>query len=227
MAEGSNVEIAHELTGHAHDDTPAQGWHRLLEVAEVVILAVVAVATAWSGYQAAKWDGRQTVLYGDSNRDRFAADTASTLGGQELVANVALFTSWLQAHTAGNADLERILEKRMTPDYRVAFDAWLATNPFANANAPPGPSAMPVYKNPFTAEAKQRNDRASAAFDDGTHARETGEKYVRNTVIFAVVLFIVAIAQRMKDRTLRLSTNAISAVLLVYALLSTIRLHRL
>src|SRR3546814_20453856 len=31
----------------------------LVEILEALLLAVVAVATAWSGYHAAKWDGRQ------------------------------------------------------------------------------------------------------------------------------------------------------------------------
>lgn len=227
MPEGANVEIARDLSEHAHAEPAVSGWHRLLEVAEVIVLAIVAIATAWSGYQAAKWDGRQTVLYGEANRERFAANSASTLGGQELVANVGLFTSWLQANADRNVQLQRILERRMTPDYRVAFDAWLATNPLTNPNSPPGPSAMPEYENPLAAQAKQLNDRASTTFDDGTHARDTGEKYILTTVVFAVVLFVVAIAQRMRDRILRLGTNAIGFVLLVYALVSSLRLHRL
>jgi hypothetical protein len=228
MPEGANVEIAHDLTEHAHIHSSATtGWHRVMEAVEIAILAIVAVATAWSGYQAAKWDGRQTFLYGEASRQRFAADAASTRGGQDLVANVGLFTSWLQAHSANDVDLQRILERRMTPSYKVAFDAWLGTNPFTNANAPPGPSAMPVYKNPELTEAKRLNEEASATFEEGTSARETGEKYVLDTVLLAVVLFIIAIAQRLQDRTLRLATNVIGLVMLVYALVSALTLHRL
>jgi hypothetical protein len=40
-------------------------------VLEVLVLAVAAIATAWSGYQAARGDGRQSVLYAESSRDRF------------------------------------------------------------------------------------------------------------------------------------------------------------
>lgn len=35
-----------------------------MEVMEVVLLALVAIATAWGGCKAAKWEGRQFLLYG-------------------------------------------------------------------------------------------------------------------------------------------------------------------
>lgn len=37
--------------------------------------------------------------------------------------------------------------------------------------------------------------------NDGTAARDTAERYLRDTVLFASVLFLVAIAQRFKVRS--------------------------
>jgi NADH:ubiquinone oxidoreductase subunit 3 (subunit A) len=229
MPEGANVEIAHSLTEqeHGHGSDRHDGWHRVLEILEVALLAVVAVATAWSGFQAAKWDGRQSVLYGRSSHDRFEAGSETTTGDQRLAADAANFTAWLQAHAAGNTDLETLLSKRFTPDFKVAFDAWLQTDPFVNSAAPAGPALMPQYKNPDLQNAAALNAKASAAFDAGTEARETGEKYVRNTVLFAMVLFLVAIAQRMKDRTLRSGVNVIAVILAGYAIVSIAGLPRL
>jgi len=228
MPEGANVEIAHSLSDeHHHDGDAPHGWHRALEIFEVFLLAIVAIATAWSGFQAAKWDGRQAFDYGTSSRLRFQADAASTAGGQEIIADVTLFTSWLAAHEGGNDALQTLYRKRMTPDYQVAFDAWLKTDPFNNPDAPVGPIAMPEYKNPFNEHAARFNDEASKIFDEGTEARETGEKYVRNTVLFAMVLFLVAIAQRFKDRTLRAIVNVIAVAVLTFALASIITLPRL
>jgi hypothetical protein len=187
----------------------------------------VAIATAWSGFQAAKWDGRQSLDYGTSARLRFQADAASTAAGEELVANVGLFTAWLAAHEAGNETLQTLYRKRMTPDYGTAFDAWVRTDPFNNPSAPVGPIAMPEYKNPLAERADHLNKEADEIFDEGTEARETGEKYVRNTVLFAMVLFLVAIAQRFKDRTLRSAVNVIAVSVLVFALASTLTLPRL
>jgi hypothetical protein len=227
MPEGASIEIAHSLTEQEHAHGQHEGWHRVLEVLEVALLAVVAIVTAWSGFQAAKWDGQQSVLYGHSSRDRFAADAASTLGDQRLAADAGIFTAWLQAHSAGDEKLEAMLEKRFTPDYRVAFDAWIATDPFNRDDAPLGPAAMPQYQNPDIEKAAALNATASKAFDEGTEAREHGEEYVRNTVLFAMVLFLVAIAQRMKDKTLRTGVNVLGVLLATFGIISTISLPRL
>jgi hypothetical protein len=229
MPEGANVEVAHKLTereddGHEHRQT--RTWQRFVEFGEVAILAIVAVATAWSGYQATQWDGEQSLLYGEASRDRFEAEAASTLGGQQLVADSSMFTAWLQAHQAGDTELETEISRRFTPDYHKAFDAWLALDPFDDPDAPPGPAAVPEYRNPHTARAAELNARASEQFDRGTEARETGDKYVRDTVLFATVLFLVAVGQRFKAHGARLAVNAIAAIVLVYTLVSVIGLPR-
>jgi hypothetical protein len=54
VPEGMNVEIAHKLTEHEKHLRDKRGWEEFVEILEAVVLALVAVATAWSGYQAAK-----------------------------------------------------------------------------------------------------------------------------------------------------------------------------
>jgi hypothetical protein len=118
MPEGMNVEVAHKLGEHETSGEHHGRWHELVEVVEVAILAVVAVATAWSGLQAAKWDGRQSLLYGKATSYRFQADAASTLAGLQLSADASMFTGWLQAHAAGDTQLQASYVRRFTPDYR-------------------------------------------------------------------------------------------------------------
>ena len=66
----------------------------------------------------------------------------------------ASFNAWFTAFTAGNVNAERLAAKRMRPGYRPAFNAWLATDPAHNPNAPPGPAYMPQYVIPQEAAAK-------------------------------------------------------------------------
>jgi hypothetical protein len=227
VPEGMNVEIAHKLSEHEAAHAQHERWHSLLEIVEVTVLAVVAVATAWSGLQAARWDGRQALRYGESSRLRFEADAASTRGGQELVADSAGFNTWLQAESSGDTKLMDELERRFTPDYRAAFEAWLKTNPLTNEKAPAGPAYMPGYVNPKVDKATHLNAQASEAFQQGTEARETGEKYVRNTVLFASVLFLVALAQRQRSRGARVAANGIAVALLLFTMASVVTLPRL
>jgi hypothetical protein len=199
----------------------------MLELAQVLVLAVVTIATAWSGYQAAKWGGSQASLYGLASTTRFKADAASTLGGQQLVADSSIFTAWLQAHSDGNAELQDILVERFSTDYRAAFDAWLKTDPFTNPAAPAGPGYMPGFKNPNFGLAKRLNATASATFARGSEARETANKYLRGAVLFASVLLLVAIAQRFKIRQIRLGAMVLALGLLAYTVVDVAVLPRL
>ena len=61
----------------------------------------------------------------------------------------------------------------------------------------------------------------------GTEARETADRYVRLTVLFATVLFLVAISQRFTYRTVRLAATSLAGVLMIIALIGVITLPRL
>jgi hypothetical protein len=223
VPESSNVEIAHKLSEGGERHLKAE----VFEIIEVLVLAIVAIATAWSGYQAAKWDGRQSVLYGTASSDRFEADAAAAFGGQQLTADSAGFTAWLQASAVGDSHLQTIMVRRFTPDYRAAFEDWVQTNPLTNNAAPPGPVYMPSFHNPSLDQAKKLNAKAADTFEAGTSAGETGDVYVRNTVLLASVLFLIAIAQRLKIRAVRLGGSAIGLALLAFTLISLVRLPRL
>ena len=206
---------------------PQQRWEKVVEILEVGVLAMVAIATSFSGFQGTQWGGEQARLYGLASTTRFEAESASTLGGQQLVADSSIFTAWLQAHETGNGELEALLEKRFSPDYAAAFAAWLDTDPFTDPSAPPGPGYMPGFENPLMVKAATLNAQASAYFADGTEARETANKYVRQTVLFATVLFLIAIAQRFRLRGVRIGANALAIAVLAFAVYGLASLPRI
>ena len=193
----------------------------------MIILAVVAIATAWSGYQAARWDGRQSLDYAISTRLRTQANDASLLGGQQRLLDVSTFNTWIQAKQQGEHELAAIYVKRFSNEYRVAFDAWLKTHPFTNPNAPPGPSFMPEYHNAKTQEAAALDEQATEVFNEGTEARETADKYIRQTVLFAMALFLVAIAQRFRYKGVRMAAVALAGGVAVLGLIGVIGLPRI
>ena len=227
MPEQMNVEVAHKLSEREATAREKHRWEEIIEIVEVVVLALAAIATAWSGYQAAKGDGEQSILYSDASVYRGQANTAATSGQQRLAADGAMFSAWLQARADDNAALQAMLVRRFSPEYRAAFTAWLATKPFTNPDAPPGPGYMPEYHNPQIEQANQLNEKATHMEEEGTHARHTAEKYVSATVLFALVLFLVAVGQRFRLNGVRLAVLAIALALLVYALYMVITLPRL
>ena len=82
--------------------------------------------------------------------------------------------------------------RRFTANYRVAFLAWLKTDPLTDPKAPSGPRYMPQYKDPLAAQASALNAQASQAYNAAIGDRDTSDKFVRLTVILAAVLFLVA-----------------------------------
>ena len=77
---------------------------------------------------------------------------------------------------------------------------------------------MPQYKNAQSELAKVRNDQADEAFEEGTVARERGDKYLRNTVLLATVLFLTALAQKFRVHSVRLGLLVLCGVLLAIGL---------
>ena len=202
--------VAHEQHGNRREG--------LLEITEAILLAFVAIATAWSGYQTGKWDGHQASLYSLANKYRVEADTANTLSGQQRLYDTTTFGFWLDAKARGDEADAKLFERRFRPEYRPAFKAWIALDPLNNPKAPPGPIFMPQYRNAQAELATAKEHQASEAFEEGSHAREQGDRYLRNTVLLATVLFLTALAQKFKLHSVRLGVLILCGVLLVIAL---------
>ena len=211
-------EVAHTLSHQHGHKTPGEKHAERLEILEAILLAIVAVATAWSGYQTARWDGRQAHLYGLSAKERAAENRAATLSGQQRLYDTSTFGFWLQEKVQGHHEAAALFERRFRPEYRLAFNAWLRTDPLHNKNAPAGPIFMPQYHNAAAERAAKYDEQASANFEKGTKAREDGDHYLRNTVLLATVLFLTALAQRFKVVRVRLALIGVAACLLVIAL---------
>jgi hypothetical protein len=222
----SAAEVGKEISEHkkhAHGKEDER-HERLLAIMEAVLLSIVAVLAAYSGYAAAKWATESSVTLAKASAERTKANRADTQAIVTRTLDSASFNAWFTAFTAGNAKAERLAARRMRPGYRPAFKAWLATDPAHNPNAPPGPAYMPQYVIPQEAAAKVLDTRADAAFDGGAHAGETSDKYIRDTVFLATVLFLVGISGHFRIRQARLGLIGVAALLLVFAVIQLLTL---
>ncbi len=224
MPEGNvNAEVASHLREQGEHDEhsahqPSKRRIETIEILEAILLAIVAIVTALSGYQAARWDGESAREYATSSRLRTESTETHLSANEILLYNAGNLTAWLQAYDGGDRSLQNLLERRFTPEYKVAFDAWVAIDGMNDSSAPPGPRYMPEYEDPVAEEATELGKEASHAFDLGVEYRETGEHYVRLTVVLAAVLFLIAIGQRFKVRGVRYSINIVAGVFLAYCL---------
>ena len=223
-AGGSNIEIAHQLS--EHKESSQFLGHEILEIAEAVVLAVVAIATAWSGYQAALWTGHQAELYGQASKLRIQAEGAATYANQERLYNASTVVEWLKAEAHSDKELAELFERRFLPEFRPAFEAWKKTDPLNNPNAPPGPQLMTEYRSSKTEEAAKLNDQATEVFEQGTRDRQYSDDYVRVTVTLATVLLLMAISQRFKTRRVRVGLLMLAMLILCGPLYRILTLPR-
>ena len=230
MPEGLDpIEVGKELDKRTkepkeRDEPTGTGRHwRAAQIGEAVLLSLVTIAAAWSGYAAAKW--------GTESRNEIAR--AATLRNLATRADLAAlttrnfdsstFNAWYIAFTLNSPEKEAIAERRFRPEFRVAFDAWMATDPIHNPHAAPGPTYMPQYKLADQARANALDNSAVAASDAGDRAGRIGDDYVRITVFLAAVLFLVGIGSSFKLYTIRYALIVLGAMLLVLATVFILR----
>jgi hypothetical protein len=223
-AGGVNIDLAHHLS-ERHEGPPFLG-HEILEILEAVVLAIVAIATAWSGYQAALWTGHQSELYGQASKLRIEAEGAATYGNQERLYNASTVDEWLKAEAHGDKKLAALFERRLLNEFRPSFEDWKKTDPLNNPNAPASPRLMAEYRSSKTEEAANLNGQATGIFERGTRDREYSDQYVRVTVTLATVLLLMAISQRFKIRGVRLGLLVIAVLLLCFPVYHILTLPR-
>lgn len=212
----SNVEFAQKIQEHPHHAvSPGSRRAQWIEMVEALVLAIVAVATAWSGYQAAKWDARSAQHYNLAARTTVLSQEKATLAGQDRLYDITTFNAWVAARMAGNDKLATYYQRRFRHEYAVAFAAWWKLDPLNNSSAPPGPIFMTEYMNANGQEAAKLGGDARSYFESAVTMRENGDEYVRITVFLATVLLLTALSQRFDIFGPRVAVVGVAFVLLV------------
>jgi hypothetical protein len=190
---------------------------RIVQVCEAVLLALVTLAAAWAGYSAAKWSTESRVDIAQASRlgNLATRDDLAAISLRNFDAST--FNAWFIAFTLNSPQKEAIAVHRFRPQFLVAFNAWLATDPLHNPHAPPGPTYMPQYKLPQQAQATALDNESEAELQAGNQAGLTGDNFVRITVLLAVVLFLVGIGTSFKLKRIRYALVAFGSALLIAA----------
>jgi hypothetical protein len=213
----SAVEVGKEIGEHGKHAPAHDRRDRIVSISEAVLLSIVTIVAAWSGYSAAKWGTESSLDLAQASATRAKANRAYQQALTFRVGDASTFNAWFAAYMAGSANDARVALNRFRPEYRVAFDAWLATKPFSNPNAPAGPQVMAQYEAPGEALSKKLDASADDYYSEGQHAAETSDDYIRTTVILASVLFLVGISTHFPIRAARFGLIGLGAALLVFA----------
>ncbi|MGZ8795681.1 MAG: hypothetical protein ACXW0F_13715 [Gaiellaceae bacterium] len=190
-----------------------------LEVLATVLLAVAAVATAWSGYQATRWNGEQAKASGTTNKIRIEAARAQGLSQAQTQVDVATFTQWVDAYAHKETLLSDFYFKRFRKEFRPAVVAWLATRPLKNPEAPLTPFAMPHYTLAAAAEAERLDAEAEVSAATVRRNIQRASNYILGVVLFSVALFFAGMSTKLKISRLREITLALGYVVFLGTLI--------
>ena len=214
IAEHHKKKAEEQANGSA---TEAKGHDRVVTIIEAVLLAVVAVLAAYSGFAAAKWGTESSLQLAKASAARTEANRADLESFQLKNFDALTFNAWFTAYVAGNKRAMRVAEYRFRPNFQVAFDAWLKTHPFTNPDAPKGPTYMPEYIQPGLAQANRFDAQANAHYALGEAAGSNADGYVRTTVYLATVLFLVGISGHFRVRAARIGLIGVGGVILAFS----------
>jgi hypothetical protein len=209
-----------------------QRLDRRFELYEAILLSLAAVLAAWAGFQSSQWSGQQDEAYNRASQARVEAAQASDLSGQEQVADLVTFTEWLAAaEREGLLDdgvqvdsdayepnpdlLWGFLYERFRPEFKVAIDAWVATSPRTNPDAPRTPFAMEEYVLEADLDEERHEADAEAAGDEARIAADRSDDYVLMTIMFATVLFFAGISSKMDTLRARVLLLGVGAMILL------------
>jgi hypothetical protein len=230
MAEGLNpIEAGKKLHEHGeteHERTEEGNGHggsgdrhfRIVQICEAVLLALVTITAAWAGYSAASWNTASRTDIAQSLALRSFASREDLTATSLRNFDASTFNAWYIAYTLDNPQKEAVAERRFRPQFQVAFNAWMATDPLHNPHAPPGPTYMPQYKLPAQTKADALDSAADSKFEAGNHAGTVSDNYVRITVFLAAVLFLIGIGSSWKLHSVRYALITFGSVLLIISI---------
>jgi hypothetical protein len=232
MAEGlASSEVAGEISRHkthtaehsskrddSEGDDGGRDHDRTLSIIEAVMLAIVALLAAYTGFASAKWNTESSVRLAQASAARTEANRAA-LNAQNLKNfDSTTFNTWFTAYVAGNTTAEAVAIRRFRPAFKVAFDAWMAEQPFTNTKAPPGPTYMPEYKQPELVLSSALDAKASEDYTLGVQAGSNADNYIRDTIYLATILFLIGISGHFRFLRIRLALVALSGIMMIIAI---------
>jgi len=185
------------------------------ELAATLLLALASVATAWSAYQARQWTGEQASRTGTATAHRIAVNRESALAGRQLQIDIATFSQWVNAREEHHPALAAFYAARFRPEFKPAFDAWIATRPFTNKTAPLTPFAMHQYRLKASHRADLLEAAAAAAAQVAKDANQRADNYMLAVVLFASALFFAGISTKLETVRARTVILGLGCILFV------------
>jgi len=195
--------------------TDADRANERLDLIATVLLALATVATAWSGYQASRWNGEQAKAFSRASALRIESAKADDLANSQTQIDVATFMQWVDAYAQEDTELATFYRDRFRAEFKPVADAWIASRPLQNPEAPLTPFAMPEYRVEAREEAALLEAEAEASAAQARTNVQRATNYVLGVVLFAAALFFAGMSARLASRRLRRTLLVFGVVIFV------------
>ena len=229
MAEGlSATEVGKEIGEHKKhaDHTDAEDRRdRLLSVTEALLLSLVAVLAAYSGYAAAKWSTESSVSLAKASAARTKANRAQLEGLADPHARLGVLQRLVRGVHDGQC--QRRASRREAPAGGLSPGVLRLAGHRSGAQSARLRRARPTCRSTsFPRKPRRRSTtrRRTHSFARGSEAGATGDEYVRDTVFLATVLFLVGISGHFPLRQARYGLIGVGALILVFAVIQVLGL---
>jgi hypothetical protein len=187
-------------------------------------MALATLGAAWSAYQSTVWDGIQIFLLTDAAAFSRQANEKATEANQQRAVDAEVFIQFLRDYISGKPQLGEFFLARARPEFRQAIEAWKATQPVGNPNAPATPFVMPQYRVPGEAEARELNAKSGAAYNRARAVKLDADQYALLGVLFTTSLFLAGLVSGFDDQRTRRAILLLSLVVLLTAAAGMLRL---
>src|SRR5579872_7320460 len=168
-----------------------------MDLAYATILGLTIVVTAWCGYQHELWSSALTFELKAANTAHREFTTAELKERQSVVIDVIAFNGYLDAVSNHDQKLIDYYKNSFRPEMKVAFDAWLKTDPLNNTGAKATtPFDMPEYLLPLDSDKVQGFlQTADEKSQNADSMSSIASNYVFFTSLYASVSFLEGIGR--------------------------------
>jgi len=218
MVEDKTVD-GDEKEQKKHKHLTERDWDNWIEVGSAVLMSLAIIASAWCAYQAARWSGVQSIEFSEAAANRNKSMIFASLAGTQIEIDATVFMDYASLYLQENIaqeQLDKFEERFFTDRLEVAMEAWLATGPLENPDAPRNPFEMDAYQNSNLAIAEATFNLAEMDSNAAKEANQQSDNYVMLTVLFAAVLFFAGVSTKLKIRWIKISI-LILGIIIFYA----------
>ncbi len=209
-----------DASAHEGKSQPSRlsNWDYRTSMLAVFLMAAATLGSSWSAYQSSLWNGVQIFRLNDAAALSREANQKTTMANQQRAMDAALFVECSRDYYEGKQQLAEFFLYRMRPELRQVVEAWLATRPFKNPNAPSNPFVMPQYRLKLDDEVRDLEAKSDARLREAQGANRTSDTYTLIGVIYTSALFLSGLVSGFDQKQVRRILLAMSFSMLVVAL---------